>query len=466
MAPKISFLKGVRRSHSYIAVIVAAVCLGLLVFKYLGEELGTKLTCAILVVFILVLVGLYARFYATWLKRVEDLAAWLKNLVEGRDSVNSREATGFNTPLTSGRLRELLEELAESVKNLHLEKQRTEMALETMEDGVIVVDADLRICLVNRSVEGIFKAVGSNSLGRQLLDVELHPEVVRLADSCIRNKQVAKAEIKLPGWPQRVIGIRATPFRAADSDLAVIILRDLSEVRRHEQYQREFVSNVSHELKTPLTAVRTTAEALLAGAKNDEDLVDRFLNNIIKESDRLSVLIDDLMEIARMDAGVTKIHKNDVDVAFIIERALDVVYPQAARKEIMITKHIEDGLKAYCDELQTVQVVRNLADNAVKYTPEGGEVQISACKVDSGVEISVKDNGIGIPQGEVSRIFERFYRVDKARSRQLGGTGLGLAIVKEIVESHGGSITVHTQLGKGSTFIVKLPDKPQMHEES
>ena len=466
MAPKIRFLKGVRRSHSYIAVIVAAVCLGLLVFKYLGEELGTKLTCAILVVFILVLVGLYARFYATWLKRVEGLAAWLKNLVEGRDSVNSREATRFNTPLTSGRLRELLEELAESVKNLHLEKQRTEMALETMEDGVIVVDADLRICLVNRSVEGIFKAVGSNSLGRQLLDVELHPEVVRLADSCISNKQVAKAEIKLPGWPQRVIGIRATPFRAADSDLAVIILRDLSEVRRHEQYQREFVSNVSHELKTPLTAVRTTAEALLAGAKNDEDLVDRFLNNIIKESDRLSVLIDDLMEIARMDAGVTKIHKNDVDVAFIIERALDVVYPQAARKEIMITKHIEDGLKAYCDELQTVQVVRNLADNAVKYTPEGGEVQISACKVDSGVEISVKDNGIGIPQGEVSRIFERFYRVDKARSRQLGGTGLGLAIVKEIVESHGGSITVHTQLGKGSTFIVKLPDKPQMHEES
>jgi two-component system phosphate regulon sensor histidine kinase PhoR len=466
MVPNVSFLKGVRHGHPYVAAILAAACLGLLGFYCLGEKLGTKLTCAILVVSILVLGGLYTRFFAIWLKRVEDLAVWLKNLVEGRDAVGCWKATRFSALLTGSRLRQLLEELAESVKTLRLEKQRTEMVLANMEDGVIVVDANLRICLVNRAVGGIFQAVGSSALGRQLSDVELHPEVVRLADSCIRNKQVAKAEIKLPGWPQRVIGIRATPFRAAGSDSAVIILRDLSEVRRHEQYQREFVSNVGHELKTPLTAVRTTAEALLSGAKNDADLVDRFLNNIIKESDRLSVLIEDLMEIARMDSGVTKIHKTDADVAFIVDRALDVVYPQAARKEIMITTHIEDSLTAYCDELQMVQVVRNLADNAVKYTPEGGRVQITACKVDSGVEISVKDNGIGIPQGEVGRIFERFYRVDKARSRQLGGTGLGLAIVKEIVESHGGNITVHTQLGKGSTFIVTLPDKPQLHEES
>lgn len=466
MAAKVSFRDRIKRDPLVVAAIVTAICLGLLGLHCLGEKLNAKWTWAIFTVSVLLLGGMHARLSAMWLKRAEDLIIWLKNLIEGRDAAASRKAVRSNMLSMGGRLYPLLEELVESIKTLRLEKRRTEMVLANMEDGVIVVDADLRICLVNRAVGDVFQAVGSSAVGKRLSDVDLHPEVVRLADSCISDKQVATAEIKLPGWPQRVIGIRATPFRIAGFDSAVVILRDLSEVRRHEQHQREFVSNVSHELKTPITAVRTTAEALLSGAKNDADLVDRFLNNIIKESDRLSVLIEDLMEIARMDSGVTKTQKTDADVKYIVDRALDVVYPQAVRKGITITIDIEDGLTAYCDELQAVQMVRNLVDNAVKYTPEGGQVHVSARKVDSGVEISIKDTGIGIPQGEVGRIFERFYRVDKARSRQLGGTGLGLAIVKEIIESHGGNITVNTRLGKGSTFTVTLPDNQQSHGET
>ena len=221
------------------------------------------------------------------------------------------------------------------------------------------------------------------------------------------------------------------------------------------------MSNVGHELRTPITAVRTTAEALLSGAKNDQDLVDRFLHTIISESDRLSDLIDDLLEIVRIGSGVARTQKACCNVSEIVGRALVAVFPQAAARNVDIHVAVDDDLIAYCDGMQMIQVVRNLADNAVKYTPDGGRVEITAGEIDSHTTISIKDTGIGIPHGEIGKIFDRFYRVDKARSRRMGGTGLGLAIVKEIVDAHGGEISVETELGKGSTFTVKLPPKSE-----
>ncbi|MHB9036750.1 MAG: ATP-binding protein [Armatimonadota bacterium] len=358
-------------------------------------------------------------------------------------------------------LREAIEHLGECVRTLRREKRQSRMVLESMADGIIALDAKGQITLCNAAACRICGVRDMLAVGMRLEDTEVHPEVSRLAHECVLEKKAFRSEIKLPGWPQRVVSIRAAWYAEAHSgaDSAIVIFHDLTEVRRHEMSQKEFVANVSHELKTPITAVRTTAEALLAGAKNDEDFVDRFLNTIISESDRLSLLIEDLLEIARRDSGITKTEKLDCSVAEIVSRALKVVYPQAAQKSVAVETNVPEALVGFCDEAQAVQLVQNLVDNAVKYTLDGGRVEVSACEVDSNLVLSVKDTGIGIPHGEADRVFERFYRVDKARSRRLGGTGLGLAIVKDIVESHGGEIRLDTQLGKGSTFTVTLPGR-------
>lgn len=407
---------------------------------------------------------MHARFALSWSRRTEELIAMLRAVADGDSLDGAPEGADQSAVRSSAGLYGSVRELVESIRDLRQNRRRAELVLANMADGIVAVDTDRRVTLLNRAASLIFHDAPAGVVGGRLEDVDLHPEVTRLVDECIASRRDALSEIKLPGWPQRVISIRATPFCSGGglADSAVVILRDLTEARRHEQNQREFVSNVSHELRTPITAVRTTAEALLAGAKNDESVVDRFLNNILSESDRLSALIEDLMEIARMDAGIAMEEMADVDVAHLVNRALDAVRPQAATKNISIEVRVEDGLTVRCNELQAVQVIRNLADNAVKYSPdEGGEVVISGRRVETGVAITVQDSGMGIPHGEIDRIFERFYRVDKARSRRLGGTGLGLAIVKEIVNAHGGTITVDTQLGKGSTFCVTLPDGPE-----
>ncbi|MEN6356117.1 MAG: ATP-binding protein [Armatimonadota bacterium] len=411
------------------------------------------LICAVLLV---MLCFAYARASTLKAKRAARLSQAIKQIASGSESFDQRVILDeFGHDLANTVI-----SLSESIRVLRREKRQGMIVIESMADGVITVDAQGRIMLCNAAARRIC-GVDESQIGVQLEDTDVHPEITRLAYESMSGRCVLSSEIRLPGWPQRVISIRAAWYRQASSseDSALIILHDLTDVRRHEMNQREFVANVSHELKTPITAVRTTAEALLAGAKNDEDFVDRFLNSIISESDRLSSLIEDLLDIARRDSGITKTEKSTCFVSEIISRAVRVINPQAVSKNISVDITAPDDLVGYCDEAQAVQMVRNLVDNAVKYTAEGGHVSVEAKTHGSGIEITVADTGIGIPQGEIDRIFERFYRVDKARSRRLGGTGLGLAIVKDIVESHGGKIDVRTQLGKGSSFTVTLPGR-------
>ncbi len=347
-------------------------------------------------------------------------------------------------------------------------KHRAELVLSNMADGIAAVDSEGIITLFNTAAESIFEKKALDVIGKKIEDADLHPEVANLAYLCINNKTALESEITLPGMPPKVISICATPLSTSEKGKgsAIIILHDLSEVRRNERYQKEFVSNVSHELRTPITAIRSTGEALLMGAKNDEDLLERFLNTILAETDRLSELIEDLLELARRDAGIIVIQKSKVAVGDVVKAAVDIVMPQAKQKNINIIIDIPKELSAFLDEMQFIRLVRNLADNAVKYSPEGSEVRIKASKQKSELVLSVEDNGIGIPHGEVDRIFDRFYRVDKARSRMLGGTGLGLSIVKDIVIAHKGRIDVETQLGKGSKFTVRIPNGELQDGES
>lgn len=349
--------------------------------------------------------------------------------------------------------------LKKDVEGLRRELRRGRSVIMGTPNGVISVDGDGRITLFNPSSERMFGARSNDVIGRKIEEVDLHPELARLAHECIASKTAASAEIKLPGWPVRALWVRASSIgrRSEGSDCAMLIIQDVSDARRRQMHEREFVGNVSHELRTPITAVLTTTEALLAGAKNDPEVVDRFLGTIMSESKRLSTLIEDLLELTKRDYGVIKGRNEEVLVRDIVDRAVVAVMPQANVQGISLNVDVPGGLVAYCDETQMLQLVRNLADNAVKYTPDGGRVDVSARREESELVIRVSDTGIGIPQGEVDRIFERFYRVDKVRSRRMGGTGLGLAIVKEIVDSCGGGVSVDTSLGSGSTFTVRLP---------
>lgn len=350
-------------------------------------------------------------------------------------------------------------ELNAGLRALRVEKRRAEMLLSQIGDGIVIIDGAGTVTVFNRAAEALLGEKAGKVIGRTLEATDIHPEIARLAADCLVGEEAPLgAEIRLPGLPERVIGIRAAAFsEGAGGANALLLLRDLSDIRRHEKMQKEFVSNVSHELRTPITAVRVTAEALMAGAKNDDELVDRFLNTILSESDRLSALIDDLLDIAKRESGVTHTEKVECSLTEAAQRAFVTVRPQAELNQIAVTFEIPADLHARADEIQLVQLIRNLVDNAVKYTAPGGQVTVAASRTDGHVVLTVRDTGIGIPHGEVERIFERFYRVDKARSRRLGGTGLGLAIVKDIVDAHGGVITVDTELGKGSTFTVTLP---------
>jgi two-component system phosphate regulon sensor histidine kinase PhoR len=445
-----------------LAVLISAGITAALLTAEPGLPLRLRLSIILILLFILVY-GIHRHTMASRLHWAESVGRALERIAMGNGSWRKEFESDAAIDAFGPDIRSSLDRLAENTRVLRRERRQSRMVIDSMADGIIAINKKGRITICNPAARRMCCAGEPLEVGMRLEDTQVHPEVTRLAHECLEGRCVLKSEIKLSGWPQKVINIYAAWYSEASSgaDSVLIILHDLTDVRRHEMNQKEFVANVSHEFKTPLTAVRTSAEALLAGAKNDEDFVDRFLNSIIAESDRLSVLIEDLLDIARRDAGITRTERSHCTMIDIVNRAVRAVLPQADRKSIRIDVDVSEDLIGYCDEAQTVQMVRNLIDNAVKYTSEGGRVDVSVSQDGSDITIKVMDNGIGIPHGELDKIFERFYRVDKARSRRLGGTGLGLAIVKDIVESHGGKISVETQLGKGSTFIVTLPAREQ-----
>lgn len=353
----------------------------------------------------------------------------------------------------------MAEHLRETIAELAEQRDKMGTILVTMADGIIVTDEAGKIVLFNNASERIFGRKAEEAFSCTPEELQIHPQLSQMMHETLSTGRLLRKEVMLPGTPEKCLNAYSTPVKDDQAQIrgAVLVLQDLSEMRQQEQLQKEFVANVSHELRTPITAVRVTAEALLAGAKDDPKLLDRFLSTLVKESERLSLLIDDLLEIATREAGRIHAHKNQVSVKEVVDRILIVCGPEAARNDIEVIVDVPEDTTAYADERQLEQVIGNLVDNAIKYTPEGGSVHISGSEDEASTIVAVSDTGIGIPKGDVTRIFERFYRVDKARSRQLGGTGLGLAIVKDIVEGHRGNIAVQSQLGKGSTFTIVLP---------
>ncbi|BDI31765.1 hypothetical protein CCAX7_38160 [Capsulimonas corticalis] len=338
------------------------------------------------------------------------------------------------------------------------ESARWQAVMESTDDAILLVDGSSSILLKNPAATRLFSksaqsdAQRSEPLSEMLFGYTLSRELDDLFRKSRERKVVVEAEITLTQTVQRSLHARIVPV---PSNEFLIVMRDLTELRRLERVRRDFVANVSHELRTPLTSIKAMAETLLDGARTDEAVAERFLETIIRESDRLVRLSSDLLDLSRVEAkGVTR---EPQDMAILVGDVCGRLASQADKAGVAIVNEVRPPLIAEADHDEMAQVVVNLLDNAISYTPRGGSVRLYATETSETLTIHVTDTGIGILKDDIPRLFERFYRADKARSRASGGTGLGLAIVKHIVENHGGAVSVQSEYNKGSTFSVTLP---------
>ncbi len=325
---------------------------------------------------------------------------------------------------------------------------RWQALLETTDDAVMLADSEGRIQLSNSVAASLFGMSSGGTLLAHTLSAELE-DLYRMA---LRRQSGVEREVSLSQPSSRTLHVRITPL--ADGEW-LLVLRDLTELRRLERVRRDFVANVSHELRTPLTSIKAMAETLLDGARTDEAVAGRFLQTIMRESDRLVRLSTDLLDLSRVEAR--GVEKAPIDLAALVADVATRLASQAEKADITLSNTIRQPLIVAADRDEMAQVLVNLLDNAIAYTPRGGSVTLSAQETPDSVTVSVADTGIGILSHDIPRLFERFYRADKARSRASGGTGLGLSIVKHIIENHGGAVGVESEYNKGSVFSFTLP---------
>jgi two-component system phosphate regulon sensor histidine kinase PhoR len=329
----------------------------------------------------------------------------------------------------------------------------------SMAEGFLLLDRHGRIQAVNQTLHDFF-AIDGEVRGKTLMEVFRFHELLEVWEQVQREGQVRRSELEFPGKNARSFEVSAAvlPGREGGIDGGVFIFHDMTRIKQLENTRREFVANVSHELRTPLTLIKGFVETLLDGAKNDPDVTERFLQTIDKHTDRLTFLIEDLLTISRLESGQVVLNEQKIQLHEVGERVIDDLQSRAAERRTTLINEIPETLEALADTDRLQQVLFNLVDNAIKYGRADGTVWITArAREDAMIEACVRDNGPGIPADSVDRVFERFYRVDKARSREQGGTGLGLAIVKHIIQSHRGEVWLKSELGQGSAFYFTLP---------
>lgn len=331
----------------------------------------------------------------------------------------------------------------------------------SMVEGVILLDSQGRVQLANQSLERLF-GITTDIRGQTLMEsIRLH-ELAALVERLKTEKQGLSAEIELPGSPPRLVEVNAASVldRAGRPQGAIVVFHDLTRMRQLENTRREFVANVSHELRTPLSLITGCVETLLDGAKGDPAASEKFLRTIERHSHRLGNLIEDLLTISRLESGGITLKLEDTDLHELTARVLEEMQTRAAKRNTTLHNEVPPGLHARADLDRLHQVFVNLVDNAVKYGRAGGSMTVSGRALPDGkVELCVSDDGPGIPEDAKERVFERFYRVDRARAREAGGTGLGLSIVKHIVQSHGGEVWVESKLDRGAKFFFTLPQR-------
>lgn len=360
-------------------------------------------------------------------------------------------ARAFNT---------MAEHLQDKMQDLEREQATRVSILESMAEGLIAVDRQGRILLMNASARRIFHLAPGTGEGKHLLEVIRRPDLLALIEECDRSQEttVFRRELAL-GSPPMILMVEAVPFRKGMERSGILmVLHDVTELRHLERVRQEFVTNVSHELRTPLTAIRGYVETLLEEAVEEPKRARPFLDVVARHGERMSRLIDDLLDLSNIEGGRIHLERVPVHLAEVAEQVCALYQEAAAKKGITLHLEVPEDLPAvWADRDRLQQILINLVDNATKFTSTG-QVKLFARRVHRDfVEIVVSDTGTGIPSTDLPRITERFYRVDQARSRELGGTGLGLSIVKHLVHAHGGDLHIDSELGRGTRVTFILP---------
>jgi two-component system phosphate regulon sensor histidine kinase PhoR len=401
------------------------------------------------------------------LRRIQRLVDFARELGAGGGPSYLAPERNDDLGLLEGRLAEMAADVAATIGRLRIEQERLEAILRGMVEGVLVTDLGGNVVLMNARARALLALPpGLAERGRPLVELARDPGLAELMHDLAGGASIASRDVVLGS--ARTLQVNAARLRDADGRVFgfVLVLHDVTELRRLEVVRRDFVANVSHELRTPLTAIKGYAETLLGPAGDDRETARRFLTVIDRHSERLGRLIDDLLTLSDLELGRTALRIAPLAVGAAVDDVLQILGERFNRAGVTVEAEIAPGTPAVLvDGDRLRQVLINLVDNAVKYTPAGGRIAVRAAPVRDGqhrgmVEIAVEDTGIGIPTGDLPRLTERFFRVDKARSRELGGTGLGLAIVKHIVQAHGGVLEIVSTLGHGTVVRTYYPSAP------
>jgi two-component system phosphate regulon sensor histidine kinase PhoR len=358
-------------------------------------------------------------------------------------------------------LNEMARQLQDRINTITRQRNEVEAILSSMIEGVLAVDVKGHIVSINKAAAKFMSTDPAEAKGRAVEDVVGNTEFQEFIQNILNEEQPSQTEVVLSGRKDRIIGLNGATLTDSNGDKsgAVVVLSDMTRMRRLEDVRRDFVANVSHELRTPITSIKGFAETLLEGAIKEPEKAERFLQIIAKHSDRLNLIVEDLLSLSSLEEGrqTRKITFEEAPIYPVLNSVVSMSTIKAEEKQITVELNCDEGIKARINTVLLEQAILNLVDNALKYSESKSRVRIEAHQTDQIITIAVHDSGCGIAKEHQSRIFERFYVVDKSRSRKLGGTGLGLAIVKHIAEVHGGYVSLESSPGSGSTFTVHLP---------
>jgi two-component system, OmpR family, phosphate regulon sensor histidine kinase PhoR len=364
----------------------------------------------------------------------------------------------------AGTLNRMSQDMHARTTQLSQTAARQSTVLGGMIEGVVAVDARQRIVLANEAARRLFDFRPPTVEGRSLLEVIRNHALHEAVTSVLTTSESQQFEIRRAGPPAMSVNIHVQPLPGEPCPGVVLVIHDTTALRRLESIRREFVANVSHELKTPLSSIKAYTETLQNGALSDPEISKRFLGRIEEQTERLTRLIMDMLMLARVESDQQAFEIVSLDVPPVVQKCIDNYRSAAEAKRITMcvdADGVNNGSPVECrvqaDREALREILDNLLDNAIKYTPEGGSVSVLWRSSGATAQIAVRDSGIGIKPEDQERVFERFYRVDKARSREMGGTGLGLSIVKHLAQSMNGAVAVESEVGKGSTFTIELP---------
>jgi two-component system phosphate regulon sensor histidine kinase PhoR len=447
------------------ALLVSLLLLFFLLQSYLFYSFEKSFFFSSLLSFFIVAI-LALVFLKSFTQPIRDLTELLKRLTRNELEKEAQVFSKDELSTLTKTINEMIVQLRNKIEEITIEKEYLQTVLKGMAEGVLVVDDRGRIVMINDALRKLF-SLSTEVVDKTPLEFIRNAELEGAIQEAIRGRENPSFELTLPSFVGKIFEVNVVGIHPSSEEFhkmgggmrgAIAVFHDISRLKELEKVRQDFVANVSHELRTPLTTIKGYAETLLEGALKEE-VAFQFVQVIKRHSDRLTKIVEDLLTLSKIESKEFQLKREKVYLSELIDDVLDFVKEEAEKKKISIdavpapSSFILEG-----DRNILEQVLFNLLDNAIKYGREGGKITLSAVQKDQKeIEVSVRDNGIGIPKEDLPRIFERFYRVDKGRSQELGGTGLGLSIVKHLVQTYGGRVWAESQLGEGSTFYFTLP---------